>query len=137
MKVNYKRLALFTVLSLMAVSCQKETIMEQNIPVQQTMSVRVVSYTIDGVTQRITIRGEQSWREFVNTLFALTKQGHSVSFKNETAQMVSNLTKDVVTYETDDEKKAKHWCAVMTDEGYTVCMSYDEETGKYTCIAVR
>ncbi len=40
MKKQLKTVALFTVLSLMAVGCQKETIVEPNTEMQQTMSVR-------------------------------------------------------------------------------------------------
>ena len=40
MKKQVKTAALFAVLSLMAVSCQKETIVEPNTEMQQTMSVR-------------------------------------------------------------------------------------------------
>ncbi len=40
MNINFKKVALFTVLSMMAVGCQKETIVEPNTGMQQTMSVR-------------------------------------------------------------------------------------------------
>ncbi len=40
MNKHIKCAALFSVLSLMAVSCQKETIVEPNTGMQQTMSVR-------------------------------------------------------------------------------------------------
>ncbi len=40
MKKQLKTMALFAVLSLMAVGCQKETIVEPNTEMQQTMSVR-------------------------------------------------------------------------------------------------
>ncbi|MBR4715177.1 MAG: hypothetical protein IKP34_03280 [Bacteroidales bacterium] len=40
MKKQVKTVALFTVLSLMAVGCQKETIVEPNTGMQQTMRVR-------------------------------------------------------------------------------------------------
>ncbi len=138
MKRNIKTVALFTVLSLMAVGCQKETIVEPNSTVQQTMSVRVVSYTIDGMTHHITIRGEKNWQEFIDTLLALAKEGHSVSFRNESANNVNGCSsKDVVTYVTNNEEDAQKWCNLMADKGYVVSMSYDERTGEYTCIAVK
>ena len=40
MKVNFKCATLIAMLSLMAVGCQKETIVEPNTGMQQTMSVR-------------------------------------------------------------------------------------------------
>lgn len=135
MNINFKKVALFTVLSMMAVGCQKETIVEPNTGMQQTMSIRIVTYTIDGISQRVTICGEQNWREFIDTLLALAEQGHSVSFKNETANSSQGLAKNVITFETYDKKEANEWCDHMSDEGYTVYMYFDERTGKYTCIA--
>ena len=40
MKVKFKCFALFAMLSVLAVSCQKEEIVEPNTGMQQTMSVR-------------------------------------------------------------------------------------------------
>lgn len=50
MKKRIIPFALLAVLSLAAASCQKETIEKPNVQIQQSISVRNITYTIDGAT---------------------------------------------------------------------------------------
>ena len=49
MKRNIISVALLAVLSAMAVSCQKENIIEPQIAIEEVSTVRIVSYTIDDI----------------------------------------------------------------------------------------
>lgn len=135
MKKQLKTMALFTVLSLMAVGCQKETIVEPNTGMQQTMNVRTVTYSIDGVTQQIVIRGDEAWRDFLKQLTALARQGHRVQFRCEESRATTSTTKEVVTYTTTSEEDATSWCNIMSENGYEVELYYDEKNGKFVCTA--
>jgi hypothetical protein len=137
MKKQVKTVALFTVLSLMAVGCQKETIVEPNTGMQQTMRVRTVTYSIDGVTQQIVIRGDEAWMDFLKQLTALARQGHRIQFRCEESRATTSTTKEVVTYTTTSENDAMIWCDKMTNEGYSVTMVYDEKQGKFICTAIK
>ena len=135
MKKQLKTMALFAVLSLMAVGCQKETIAEPNTGMQQTMSVRTVTYSIDGVTQQIVIRGDEAWMDFLKQLTALARQGHRIQFRCEESRATTSTAKEVVTYTTSKEEDAIAWCNNMVHNGYSVSMEYDEVNGKYICTA--
>ena len=135
MKKQVKTMALFAVLSLMAVGCQKETIVEPNTGMQQTMSLRTVTYSIDGVTQQIIIRGEEAWMDFLKQLTALARQGHRIQFRCEESRATTSTTKEVVTYTTTSEEDAIAWCNTMFNQGYEVNMTYDVKNGKFICTA--
>ncbi len=136
MKIKFKNVALFTVLSLMAVGCQKETIVEPvDAQIQQATEIRHVTYTIDGVTMYTTIRGEQNWRDFIDWITRLAEEGHSVSFRNENTYSNSQHSKDTVVFTTKDRDKAIAWSIEMTEQGYEVSVTYNETTGIYTCTA--
>ena len=136
MKKNLKSIALLAVLSLAAAGCQKETIVEQGVQVQQNASVRTVIYTVDGMTMQISLRGEQEWQNFLNWMFALAEEGHQVTFFNDSARNNIQSTKEKVVYTTDDKSDALRWAADMTENGYEVTIVYDSSTGIYTCTAI-
>ncbi len=46
-------------------------------------------------------------------------------------------TREHVTFTTSSKEKALKWCADREAEGYTVRMEYNEETGIYTCTAIK
>jgi hypothetical protein len=46
-------------------------------------------------------------------------------------------TREHVTFTTTSKEKALKWCADREAEGYTVRMEYNEETGIFTCTAIR
>ena len=137
MKKHYKSLALLAVLSIAAVGCQKEPIVEPTMQFQQNVNIRNVTYTIDGVTFFATVRGEQNWHDFIDRLLALAKEGHKVSFRNNDACSNNPSTKEVVQYVTTDPDDADKWCAIMTDNGYDVEIEYDSRTGRFICTATK
>ena len=46
-------------------------------------------------------------------------------------------TREHVTFTTSSKEKALKWCADREAEGYTVRMEYNEETGIFTCTAIK
>lgn len=54
MKQNVITVALFAVLATMAVSCQKENLVEPQSAFAEIGTVRTVSYAVDGVAHRVT-----------------------------------------------------------------------------------
>lgn len=63
MKKTITTIALFAVLSILAVSCQKEPFSEQTPVVAENSIVYKVTYTIDGKTHMITLVGEDTWKQ--------------------------------------------------------------------------
>ena len=69
-------------------------------------------------------------------MIALAKEGHSVWF-SRTNNAHSSLSKEQVTYVTNNLDDAKKWAKKMLDDGYQVSISFNQQTGEYTCIAVK
>lgn len=129
-------MALFAVLSLTAVSCQKENIVNPlNPAVSDAEAIYTVCYTVDGVTTQVTLIGDAAWDDFLDWLFALAEQGHRVSFSH--AGWVQGLTKEKVIYTTPDHDDAQAWALQKVKEGYHVTIEYDEANQQYTCIAIK
>ena len=137
MKKKIIPIALLAVLSLAATSCQKETIEKPNEQIQQSTSVRNITYTIDGVTFHQTIRGEQNWLAFIDWMSSLAKEGHTVIFRNDNTYNACQSSKERVEYTTSDKDDANKWCNNMIAQGYEVQMYFDDTTGKYICIAIK
>ena len=130
-------IALFAVLGTLAVSCQKENIIDETNIVAENDTVYKVSYTVDGVTHQLTLVGDEAWHDFLNRMVALAEEGHEVSFRNEEASLRAVSTKEKVTYTTTNQDEALAWSEMMIKDGYTVTISYDKASGIYTCIAIK
>ena len=134
MKIKFKNVALLAVLSMAAVSCQKEDVLP-NIGTEQTSESILVMYSINGEVFQTTI-SESEWDAFVERMLALAREGYEVTFsKNRTS--LTSQSKEKVTFVTDSEKEAHEWSNEMANQGYYVTITYDQGTGKYTCIAIK
>ncbi len=133
-----KIMALLAVLSVAAVSCQKENLVPSTPAevITDNQAVYIYQYEVNGIRSRITLRGEAERADFINRMLALAQEGNTVSFFDET-RSTQLLTKETVNYSTKDEEKALKWVIQMSDLGYKVSVSYDEETGYYNCSATR
>ena len=47
------------------------------------------------------------------------------------------MAKEVITFETPEQDEAKKWSAQKIAEGYQVTILFDEDSGIYTCIAIK
>lgn len=135
MKKHFISVALFAVLATMAVSCQKENIVDPQSATAEVGTVRTVLYAVDGVEHRVTLYGDDAWESFVDSMMDLTEQGYDVRIINENAATHRVGTKDVQTMTTSSQSEARTWAMQKADEGYTVTTHY--ENGQYKCIAVR
>lgn len=135
MRRNIITVALFAVLSTMAVSCQKENLEELQLVTTETASARTIQYTIDGVEQIITLHGDEEWDVFVAQMMSLARQGHDVSICDTSIASHGALTKDVQTFTTTSQSEAIAWTKEMVNQGYTVDTTYKD--GVYICVAIR
>jgi len=136
MRKTFTTIALFAVLGTLAVSCQKENIIDETNIVAENDTVYTVSYTVDGVTHQITLVGDEAWHDFLNYMMALAEEGHEVTFRNEEAASCVVSTKEKITFTTTDHDEAYAWAEAMLKDGYTVSIHFDKETGIYTCYAI-
>lgn len=141
MKKTIITVALLAVLISLAVSCQKEeadiTSATPSTVIAENDTLRTVVYTIDGVSYRLTLLGDQAWHDFLSRMFALAEEGHTVTFFNEEAASRVLPSKVVETHSTSDKDDAYQWSEQKVKEGYTVTIVFDKETGIYTCYAFK
>ena len=137
-KKTIKIMALLAVLSVAAVSCQKENLVPSTPAevITDNQAVYIYQYEVNGIRSRITLRGEAERADFINRMLALAQEGNTVSFFDET-QYTQNFTKEDVTYTTKDKEDALNWASGMLDLGYTVTIEYDKNKGIYNCTASR
>ena len=135
MKIKIISVALLTVLSTMAVSCQKENIMD-NTPESVVSEVCTMQYAINGVTHSVIINNETEEQALMQYLLALAREGYEVNVYNESAYALS-ASKETITYTTKSEEDAAAWGLKKVKEGYNVTYGYNSKTGEYTCIATR
>ena len=137
MNKTFTTVALFLMLGTLAVSCQKENESDYSMAIAEGNNVYNVCYSVDGVTFRISLLGDEAWKDFVERMIALAEEGHKVSFRNENASFRTISNKETVTYVTTSHDDAYAWAEKKGREGYDVTVLFDTRTGKYTCIAIR
>ena len=131
-----KLVALLAVLGLATVGCSKENLVNDNDNVVVATITQSASYTVDGIHYYSNPMNDDEWSAFLDQMFALAEEGHAVQFWRNDNQR-GNAAKEVVTFTTTDVNKAKKWAADKIEEGYAVSISYNQQTGEYTCIAIK
>ncbi|MBP5515850.1 MAG: hypothetical protein J6X86_02760 [Bacteroidales bacterium] len=137
MKKNVTIGVALTLLSLAIVSCQKENEMDSTVNVCHDEAVHTVVYSIDGVTHQVTLRGDDSLREFIYRLLTMAKMGHQVSLYYDGAYSATSVSKETITYNTPSQVDASDWCDKMAHHGYSVSFYYDETLELYVCTATK
>ena len=134
MKKTILTVALFTVLSTLAVSCQKEesTIAEGTVS-SQTDTQYCLHYSIDGKRFHASFATKEERHAFMLHLTALTRDGHRIRMSiNAPQRDAANRTE---TFTTPDPDKAAEWMENMAMQGYIVECFFDEDSGMYICTA--
>ncbi len=134
MNKNLISIALVAVLATMAVSCQKENIMEPGSTETTIASVRTVSYYIDGVKNEATFYSESDWDAFINRVMDLTDQGHEIYIVGNNISGVA--TKDTQTKTSADKEEITEWAKEKHDEDYDVKIKKNQD-GTYTATAIK
>ncbi len=137
MKKTFKTIALLSMTGLMAISCQKEPIVEPQATIETTPYEHRVIYTLDGMDYQISFSSDEEWLLYLDHLIALAESGRSVGFRRAETRVSTKQTREIVTYTTNNRKDADAWAASMEDNGYEVSITYDKKTGIYTCTAIK
>ena len=128
---------LLAMLSLTTVSCQKENLVETAIQSVENSGTRTILYTVNGTAYRQIIHSDEDLDALMHTLFAFAREGYTVRVMDENQSFNEYSAKETVTYTTKDKKSAYNWAMEMVLEGYEVTISFNQQTGVYTCTAVR
>ncbi len=129
MKQKIITIALAITLGIAVGGCSKE---DSTPP--QTPSV---VYYYNGQQHTAQLYSDEDWTLLIDHLFALAEEGYTVQFFNPNARPSTDTAKSRKVFTTSDKQEAISWCEKMEELGYTVTISFDEETGIYTCIATK
>ena len=136
MKKIFYSVAIIATLGTLATSCQKEAFLEEQCYVVDMEAGYSVHYSINGTSFHATLHDEDEYNAFIAYLFGLARQGNEVTFRDDN-QPSTGLTKDVVVFTTSSEEEAATWSKKMASNGYTVTISFDQQSGVFTCIAIK
>lgn len=128
---------LLAMISVASVSCQKENLVELAFSSVETSATRTIRYFVNGKAHRSVIHNDEEWNALLSTLFALAREGYSFRILDENYTYSNSSAKATVTFTTQNEKEAVEWVKTKTLEGYDVTVSFNQQTGEYTCIAVK
>ena len=137
MRKTFTTIALFAVLGTLAVSCQKENLTEPTAPVVENSATRTIRYTVNGAVYRQVIHSDEDLESLMHTLFALAREGCTVRIMDENTFFSESDTKETLTYTTKKENEAIAWSKEKTLEGYVVTVTFNQQTGEYTCVAIK
>ena len=130
-------MALFAMLSLTTVSCQKENLVENATQSVENSATRTIRYTVNGTAYRQVIHSDEDLDALMFTLFALAREGYTVRMVDENNTFSETSVKVTETYTTKNEADALTWSKEKMLNGYAVTISFDEQTGIYTCTATK
>lgn len=137
MRKNIISVALLVVLTGMAVSCQKENLVEPQTSIAEKGTVYTVQYAVDGVLHSATIHNDAEEQALMQYLLSLSREGYTVVFYDEDAYSHSVGTKDTQVHTTTSEANAGSWSLQKIHDGYQVSVTYNSATGEYVCIATK
>ena len=133
MKRNVISTVILAVAAMLAVGCTPENVAPEP---QPTVTTRNVSYVKCGDPGHATVTGDEAWHALLDTLFDAVDEGCEVSFW-DAADGEGEPTKESVTYRTASRDSAYAWGERMYDQGYTVSVIFDPDSGQYVCSAVK
>lgn len=138
MKKTIIPLALLAVLSLATTGCQKEqTVTPSSGRTEQVTEKYNYRYTINDRAYYVNVTTEAEKQQLFEFLMEEARRGNTVSIRRLDTTSQSALTKETVTFVTTNKNEALAWLKNMAEQDYTVSMTYDENTGEFTCTAIR
>jgi len=94
-------------------------------------ALRDIVYTVDATEHRVTTHTESEWDALLEQFCDYAEDGSTVSFYNAKNKVAKSATKDVTEFSTTDREAMKRWMARMEDEGLTVTVTFDSNTGTW------
>ena len=121
-----KTAKLFTLLAfvLTLAACNKDK--------EELRHERDIVYTVaEQTATTVHLATEAEWQQLLDHFCDYAEEGSEVTFYNANHKAAKSATKEAVTYSTTDREAMKRWMAQMEDEGMTVTVTYDSQTGTW------
>ena len=123
MKHSVKLFALLAAVLCSLTACKKNP--------ESSDKQRDITYTVDAKEHRVTTRTEAEWQALLDRFCDYAEEGSEVTFYNANHKATKSATKDATTFSTTDREAMKRWMAQMEDEGKTVTVTFDPNTGTW------
>lgn len=94
-------------------------------------ALRDIVYTVDATEHRVTTHTESEWDALLEQFCDYAEDGSTVSFYNAKNKVAKSAAKDVTEFSTTSREEMKRWMAQMEDEGMTVTVTFDSNTGTW------
>ncbi len=118
-------------------SCSKENKQTSMNLTFESHTGRVIRYSVNGADYRCVIRSNEEWDKLISNILALSREGFTIRITDENHAYGESMTKETVTLTTKDKSEVDEWIFKRLLEGYEVIVSYNDNTGEYTCIATK
>ena len=128
---------LLAMISVATVSCQKENLTEPTAPVVENSATHTIRYTVNGAVYQQVIHSDEDLDALMHTLFALAREGYTIRIMDENTSFTEDSVKETLTFTTKKESEAIAWAKEKVEEGYAVTTTFNQQTGEYTCVAVK
>ena len=92
---------------------------------------REIVYTVDEHTTNVHLNTEAEWESLLNRFCDYAEGGSTVTFYNASHAAKGHAIKDVAEFSTTSREEMKAWMRRMEDDGKTVTVSYDPNTGTW------
>ena len=132
MRINKMVLLVATLLCL--TSCTKENVAGDTHDGAATSSV---TYLVGGQRYYSNPQSDEDWSMFFDRMLAIAEEGYVVRIMRTDMNQQVSAAKEKLVFTTDNYEDAKAWTKQKTLEGYEVTITFDQQTGNYTCIATR
>ena len=127
MKQTFRLFSLLTAVALTLVACNPD-------PVEPTNVERDITYTVDGNRTTVHLNTEAEFDALLDHFCDYAEGGSTVTFYNANS-VAKGSTKDATHFSTTNREEMKRWMRAMENEGKTVTVTYDSETGTYNGMA--
>ena len=127
-------LKIFTLIAalLTMVACEKDNENPVNHERDITYTIAPAASAIDNATTTtIHLETEAEWQALLDRFCDYAEEGSEVTFYNANHMATKSATKDATTFSTTDREAMKRWMAQMEDEGKTVTVTFDSNTGTW------
>lgn len=98
---------------------------------------RVIRYSVNGADYRCVIRNNEDWITPISNILALSREGFTIRITDENHAYGESLTKKTFTLTNKGKSEVDEWIFKKLLERYEVIVSYNDNTGEYTCIATK
>lgn len=90
---------------------------------------RTIVYTTESESGTVHLTTESEFDALLDRFCNLAEGGSTVTFRNTAYARQGSGTKESATYSTTNREDMKNWMRRMEDEGRTVTVIYEKETG--------